>query len=126
MFKYQEEYDKIKLHPVIGKELLSNVKNFQIESDVAYHHHEWWDGSGYPQGLKGEDISLESRIVAIADVFDVLKVGRVYQHAKTDEEIALEFERMAGIQFDPELVKVFVQMVRQKELDYIFKGTQCY
>lgn len=113
----KNEYSIVKQHPEDGSKILSNIDNFVIEADVALHHHEKWDGTGYPFGIKGDAISIESRIVAIADVFDVMKFGRIYQVPKTNEEIAEEFERLAGTQFDPNLAKLFAKMVRNGELD---------
>lgn len=116
-----EEYQEAQLHTVLGYTILLNLKDFVIERDIACHHHERWDGTGYPDHLKGEEISLESRIVAIADVFDVLKRGRVYQDAIESEKIALEFEANAGSQFDPALAKIFANMVRNGELEELLQ-----
>lgn len=115
------EYFKIKNHTTLGYNILSSLEDFKIEKDVALHHHEKWDGTGYPCNLKGEEISLESRIVAIADAYDVMKYGRLYQQPKTNDEIADEFEKMAGIQFDPKLAKIFANMVRNKSLEKIIE-----
>lgn len=110
------EFKKIKEHPKVGCEILAKIENFKTETDVCLHHHERWDGNGYPEGLKGKKISLESRIVAIADAYDVMKVGRRYQSPKTKEEIAEEIERCAGTQFDPYLAKRFAELVRSGKI----------
>lgn len=115
------EYSKIKYHTTLGYNILSSLEDFKIEKDVALHHHERWDGKGYPCNLKGEEISLESRIVSLADTYDVMKCGRCYQKPKTNEEIANEFEKMAGSQFDPKLANIFAQMIRAGEIDKIIK-----
>ncbi len=80
---------------------------------MARHHHERYDGSGYPDGIKGEEISLPTRIVAIADAFDVMNSGRVYQAALSIESAAEEIERCSGTQFDPYLAEVFVRLIRE-------------
>ena len=115
------EYSKIKIHTTLGYNILSSLEDFKIEKDVALHHHERWDGTGYPCNLKEEEISLEARIVSIADTYDVMKCGRCYQEAKTNEEIANEFEKMAGSQFDPKLASIFAKMIRNGELEAITK-----
>lgn len=115
------EYYEVKIHTTLGYNILSSLEDFKIEKDIALHHHERWDGKGYPDGLEGKNISLEARIVAIADSFDVMKFGRCYQRPKTNDEIANEFEAMAGIQFDPKLAITFAQMVRNGEIDKIIK-----
>lgn len=116
-----DEYSLIQSHPIKGYEILSKIDNFQMESDVARHHHEWFDGTGYPDGLKDEEISLEARIVSIADVYDVMRFGRVYQSPKTKEEIAAEFEKMAGTQFDIGLAFIFAGMIREGKLEDLEK-----
>jgi len=74
-------------------------------------HHEWWDGSGYPQGLKGENIPLISRIISIADAYDVMTHERPYKKAVSKKEALEELKRCAGTQFDPKLVKTFIQIL---------------
>jgi HD-GYP domain-containing protein (c-di-GMP phosphodiesterase class II) len=79
------------------------------------HHHERYDGKGYPKGLKGKQIPLEARIIAVADTFDAMTSSRAYRPAKTAEEALEEIEKVAGSQLDPELVEVFKE---------VFKDTQ--
>jgi putative two-component system response regulator len=78
---------------------------------IAYEHHEKWDGSGYPRGLKGEDIHIFGRIVALADVFDALTHKRVYKDAWSVEEAAQYIKEHSGTQFDPYLVKIFEENI---------------
>ena len=121
-----DEYSVIMLHPEMGEKILSKMDNFEIEANCAAQHQERWDGKGYPCGLQGEAISYEARIVTIADVYDVMRFGRIYQAPKTNEIIAKEFEDKAGTQFDPELALVFADMIRSGEMDECINKKQKY
>lgn len=104
------EYSIMKKHTTIGQEMLndSSVPMLKIASDIAGSHHEFWDGSGYPLGLKGEDIPISARIVSIVDVYDALVHSRVYKEAFA-EHVALDMMRMqVGSQFDPNLFELFL------------------
>jgi diguanylate cyclase (GGDEF)-like protein len=102
------EFNKMKIHPVIGAEILSNVKfDFPVASYVRAHH-ERWDGCGYPDGLKGEDIPLGARILALVDHFDALHSDRPYRKALTREEAVGHIRRLSGTFFDPSLVSIFL------------------
>lgn len=107
----QEEYEKMKEHTTIGYNMLkhSDRKLLKAAAIVAYEHHERWDGQGYPRGLKGEDIHIYGRIVAIADVFDALGSDRVYKKAWPLEKILKLFEEEKGKQFDPYLMDIFLK-----------------
>ncbi|ADK14552.1 HD domain-containing phosphohydrolase [Clostridium ljungdahlii] len=106
-----EEWEKIKRHPEIGYRILSSVNDMAEMSEYVLAHHERWDGKGYPKGLKGEEIPLKSRIIAIADAFDAMTSERAYRSALSKEIAVEELIKNAGIQFDPELVKIFVEKV---------------
>lgn len=108
-----EEFEIIKSHTTIGTEILGRSKFaiLQMSGEIAASHHERWDGSGYPQGLKGEQIPLCGRIVAIADVFDALTHDRPYKKAWSLEAAVVEMKRLNGIQFDPALMSVFLSIV---------------
>lgn len=113
-----EEYETMKTHAAYGSEIIRRTMSGVEEKaycDVAYriarHHHERYDGSGYPDGLKGEDIPLEARIMALADVYDALVSERVYKKAFTKEEAKRIILEGSGTQFDPELVPVFLECV---------------
>jgi putative two-component system response regulator len=108
-----EEFGEIKQHTVLGRRLLSGVSTelFAMAAEAAWSHHEWWDGSGYPNGLSGTSIPLSGRIVAIADVFDSLSTRRVYKREWTRDEAARFVTSGAGTQFDPELVEAFVTVL---------------
>ena len=108
-----EEFDKMKVHTTKGGELVRTFfQHFTEEHfyedayDIAMYHHEKWDGSGYPMGLKGEEIPLAARIMAVADVFDALTSKRVYKDAFSPEEAFDIIFKEAGTHFDPELVEV--------------------
>lgn len=122
-----EEYAIMKTHSDIGHHLLRNSKRqlMQAASIVALHHHEKWDGTGYPRGLRGEDIHIYGRITAVADVFDALGSERVYKAAwKLDRILAL-LEEERGRHFDPKVVDVFFEQlpkileVRDREADIL-------
>ena len=109
------EFNLMKTHSIIGEKILQNSNRaiLQAAQIVAYQHHEKWDGSGYPQGLKGEDIHIYGRITAIADVFDALGSDRCYKKAWEDERIFQLFEDEKGKHFDPILVDLFLDNKEQ-------------
>jgi putative nucleotidyltransferase with HDIG domain len=107
----------VEQHPVIGARL---VRPLLLQSDLTLaiqHHHEWWDGTGYPDGLSGADIPYPARIVAIADAFDAMSCDRPYRRALRREVALAEFSRFAGVQFDPNLVKEFAAIVESSTND---------
>ncbi|WP_193150535.1 HD domain-containing phosphohydrolase [Sulfurimonas sediminis] len=108
-----QESEIMKTHTTLGYEMLrhSDKELLQIAATVAYEHHEKYDGSGYPRGLAGEDISLYARITAVADVFDALGSERVYKKAWKDEDIVAMFEEEKGRHFDPLLVDIFLNNI---------------
>jgi len=112
-----EEWVHMKKHSEIGYTILSKSSNktFQLSAEIALRHHEKWDGSGYPDGLKGEDIPESARIVAIADVFDALSQKRVYKEAMPLDEAFAIIKEGSGQHFDPKLVENFLQIRRDIE-----------
>jgi putative nucleotidyltransferase with HDIG domain len=102
-----EEYEIIKRHPVAGEEILKPVKFLQEVAKVIRQHQERWDGKGYPDGLKGEEIHLYARIVAVADAFDAMTSDRSYRKAMKVEDAVEEILRNSGTQFDPKIVEAF-------------------
>lgn len=106
-----DEYDTIKNHTLIGESILSNSDKplIQLAAEIAGGHHEKYDGSGYPRGLKGEDIPISARIVTIADVFDALISMRVYKDAWSDEEVKSYFLEHRAKHFDPMLTDLFLE-----------------
>jgi len=106
-----EEWDEIKRHSEIGYRILSSANEFSEIADYVLEHHERWNGKGYPKGLKGEEISLQARIIAVADSYDAMTSNRTYGKALSEEEAISEVRRCSGIQFDPDIVKIFVEKV---------------
>ncbi len=118
----------IRKHPAIGADMLSKSTHpgARLAATVAATHHEWWDGTGYPRGLRHEDIPLETRIVALADVYDVLTTGRPYKQAWPHQMAVDELRFMSGRQFDPMLVEAFVEMVDEYVAVYGDGGDDAY
>lgn len=108
-----DEFGIIKRHPAIGYEILKNIRIIEQVSEGALYHHERYDGTGYPYGLKGEEIPLCARIVGIADAYDAMTSNRVYRAKLSDEMVIAEFEKFKGRQFDPELTELFLNMLRK-------------
>lgn len=109
------EWKEIRRHPEVGYRILSSANEFAEIADHILEHHERWDGSGYPKGLKGEEISLEARIIAIADAYDAMTKMRLHMDDLTVEEAIEEINRCSGTQFDPEIAQVFVDMIIEDE-----------
>ena len=104
-----EEFDWIKRHPEYGWMALRNVEGFEQESLMVLHHHERLDGRGYPAGLRGSEIPLGARIIAVADSFDALTTDRPYRPGRGQLAALQEIKRCAGTQFDPAVVDAFVR-----------------
>ncbi len=106
----ENEWQVMKTHAAAGAEILSksNMSLSKLGAKLAHFHHENWDGSGYPEGLKGENIPLEARIMAIADVFDALGSVRSYKEAWSDDDIKQFMQAQRGIKFDPKLIDIFL------------------
>lgn len=106
-----DEYSQIKNHPSIGAHILCNAEVFKDIIPIVKHHHEKFDGTGYPSKLKGEDIPYFARIATIADTFDAMTSKRTYRDALSLDVVRAEIERCSGTQFDPELAKVFIDLL---------------
>ncbi len=108
-----QEWEKMKMHTVIGAELLSGGKSevIRLAEQIARFHHERWDGTGYPDGLAREEIPLPARIAAVCDVFDALTSTRPYKKAWTVEEAVAEIRCCSGTQFDPKVVERFLEIL---------------
>lgn len=116
-----EERALVQSHVRIGHDLIKRVPALAGIADVVLHHHEWYDGSGYPDGLRGESISLASRIVSVVDTYCAMITKRSYKDACTDQEARAELVRCSGSQFDPRIVETFLQVLdlpeAQEEMD---------
>ncbi len=112
----EDELEQIRRHPVTGARLVESFEDFEPALPYVLHHHERWDGGGYPHGLSGNRIPLEARLLGVADAFDAMTSARAYRAALTVEEALVELERCAGTQFDPELARTFVEGWRQGEI----------
>lgn len=106
-----EEWITMRQHPTIGYRMLSNIEYLKPALDVVYCHHEKWDGSGYPRGLKGEEIPLSARIFAVIDVWDALTNNRPYRLAWPDAEVRAYLRNEAGKHFDPRIIEEFLRIV---------------
>ncbi|TML63226.1 MAG: HD-GYP domain-containing protein [Actinobacteria bacterium] len=104
------EWRVMRTHPLIGHQMLADIPFMRTAAEVVRSHHEMFDGSGYPEGLKGKDISLAARVFAVVDAFDAMTTDRPYRAALSLDHAVTEIERMAGTQFDPEVVKVFLPL----------------
>lgn len=110
----REEFDVIKTHPTIGENIVKPLGILPVEESVIRHHHERWDGGGYPDGLSGKDIPHLARIMTVADAFDAMISNRPYRGAKAKEESMAEIERLRGCQFDSKVVDVFKKVFEQR------------
>ncbi|MBD0327573.1 MAG: HD-GYP domain-containing protein, partial [Pyrinomonadaceae bacterium] len=108
-----EEWEQMRQHPLLGQSILRGIKFLEGAALVVGQHHEKWDGSGYPLGLRGEEIDLNARIFAVADAFDAMISDRVYRAGRSYEEAAEELDRFAGKQFDPTVVAAFHRVPRE-------------
>ncbi len=119
-----EEWEVIQTHPLLGARILHGGRSpfLQKAREIVLTHHERWDGTGYPLGLKGEEIPLSGRIVALADVFDALLSPRPYKPPWTMEEAIREIQQQRGRHFDPQVVDAFLRLVERGEVHKIYLG----
>lgn len=110
----EAEWVEMKRHPEIGYRIAISSPDLIPVAESILCHHEWWDGSGYPQGLRGENIPLLSRILAIVDAYDAMTQDRPYRKATSHEEAIMEIEKNSGQQFDPRIVKIFIEKVNEQ------------
>ena len=108
----EEEWVSMRKHPQYAYDMLSPISYLHLALDIPYCHHERWDGSGYPRGLKGDQIPLSARIFAVVDVWDALTSERPYRKEWTQAKARQYMKENAGKQFDPEVVKVFLREIK--------------
>ena len=108
-----EEFAQVKQHPVIGRKILEGVGGFADYLPAVELHHENWDGTGYPQGLRGVETPIDARIIHVADAYDAMTTNRSYRSGMTHEAAISELKKYSGIQFDPEIVAAFVKLPQE-------------
>ena len=109
-----DEWEIMRQHPVYAHDMLYSIEYLRPALSIPYSHHERWDGTGYPLGLKGEQIPLSARLFAIVDVWDALRSNRPYRQGWPDEKVLQYIRAEAGVHFDPKAVELFLQVVREK------------
>lgn len=119
----QEEYQLMKQHTVIGAEILKDIGMLPGIDIGAKYHHERYDGKGYPDGLKGEEIPYIARIIAVADAYDAMTSNRVYRKHLSDEKVLEELKKGVGTQFDPEAARALITLIEEKRLKNISPDT---
>ncbi len=119
-----EEYQIIKIHTSLGAELLETCQSLRHLAPIVKHHHEWWNGHGYPNRLQGEAIPLESRILAVCDAVEAMASDRPYSRARSLDEIIVELRRCAGAQFDPNIVEKFVRVTERHGQHFVVNSAR--
>ena len=115
-----EEYGVIKQHPVMGNQILSSIRDYPYISIGAHYHHERYDGKGYPDGLKGEEIPEIARIISVADAYDAMTSDRSYRTALPQAFVREEFVKGSGTQFDPNFAQVMIKLI-DNDKDYLLR-----
>lgn len=119
-----EEWEQMKKHPITGAEMIKDIAYLAPAAPIIRHHHERWDGTGYPDGLKGEEIPLGARIVAVADSFDAMSIDRPYRNGRSLEDAYREILACSGSHFDPQVVKAFQRAWEQNKIQEIYSSTK--
>ena len=104
----KKEWEEVKKHPYTSYQLLKSVDEYANIAEAVLYHHERLDGTGYPEGLKEEEIPLLSKIIAVADVYEAITANRPYKHTKTKEQAIEELKKHSGTQFDEKIVGIFI------------------
>jgi HD-GYP domain-containing protein (c-di-GMP phosphodiesterase class II) len=120
----QDEYEIFQKHPAYGKDILDPIKFLNPLIPGVYLHHERWDGRGYPLGLKGQDVPLIARIIAVADTYDAMTSDRAYRRALPHEVALNEIERCSGSQFDPDVSGNFTEGIDEYRDEQMDKGNK--
>jgi len=113
----KKEWKVMETHPEKGHRIASASKDLKDIADLILKHHERWDGQGYPEGIKGEDIPVECRVLAIADAYDAMTSDRPYRKAMHPDEAIAELKKYSGKQFDPSLIKVFLELITCSKIE---------
>ncbi|MCH5210135.1 MAG: HD-GYP domain-containing protein [Oscillospiraceae bacterium] len=111
-----EEYNMMKLHPVTGCEIMKDINSIPGVHVGTKYHHERYDGKGYPEGLSGDNIPYIARVIAVADAYDAMTSTRVYRKRLSDEEVMSELENGVGTQFDPNIAKTLIKLIKSDKL----------
>lgn len=117
-----EEYAALKLHTVIGAEIVSQMPQFQDLLPLVRHHHERWDGLGYPDNLKGNEVSLGARIMCLADSIEAMLSDRPYQSTRSLADVIEEVKRCSGAQFDPQVVEAFLKVTQKRGSEFFINS----
>ncbi len=112
----REEYSQIKQHSVWGYKVLNNSEELEEIANFIRHHHEWWDGSGYSDGLAGQEIPQVFRIIGVADAWDTMRSNRVYRNKLSKQTAIQELKEGRGVQFAPEIVDIMLKLINQEEI----------
>jgi HD-GYP domain-containing protein (c-di-GMP phosphodiesterase class II) len=110
----RKEWEIIKKHPETGYQIAKSSPQLAHIAEYILYHHEWWDGSGYPLGIRGEEIPLISRLLSLVDAYDVMNEGRIYKAPFTIFQSIEEIKKFSGTQFDPELSNIFIKILEDK------------
>ncbi|MFQ5780644.1 MAG: HD-GYP domain-containing protein, partial [Nitrospiria bacterium] len=113
----EEEYEAMKAHPGIGAEIIKDIEFLSDVVPLIYSHQERYDGTGYPEGLAGEEIPVGARIIAVLDTFDAMTSNRPYRKALPIEAVFSELRRCRGTQFDPNIVDAFIAIIKEGGLE---------
>jgi HD-GYP domain-containing protein (c-di-GMP phosphodiesterase class II) len=113
-----EEYNVMRRHPAIGAQIVGQMKGLQELTPLVRHHHERWDGGGYPDGLEGAEIPLGARILALADTLDAMFSDRPYRSTRSFREVVEEIVCSSGEQYDPDVVAAFLVLAKEKGRDF--------
>ena len=111
----KEEFDEIRKHPQIAVDILRPIQSLQGVIPMIYYHHERWDGGGYLNGLKGDEIPIGARIIAVSDVYEALTSDRPYRRAFPRDEAIRMVKESSGTQFDPKVVDAFLKVLQQEK-----------
>lgn len=118
-----EEYSIIRKHPIMGEKILMNITEFPKLRIGARWHHERYDGKGYPDGLTGEEIPMEARMIAVADAYDAMSSRRSYREVLPQEKVRQEIQNGKGTQFDPVFAEIMLSMI-DEDTDYQMREKQ--